>query len=105
VHPAAADQQRVAEQPPQPGQGRAHGRLADADRLGGPGHVSVLEQGVQRHDQVQVHAPHGVGHVHDVIMPAERAVIDRVDDGHRQSGLSPGCGAAYRPLSGKEAWS
>jgi hypothetical protein len=45
--------------------------------------VPLFQQRVQRHDQVQVHPPHGARDIHAVIMPVKNLNIDDVDDGHR----------------------
>ena len=49
-------QQRVAQQVPQPGQGPAHGRLAQARLLRRLGDIAPPQQGLQQGQQVQVHA-------------------------------------------------
>ena len=49
------DQERIAEDPPQPGQRRAHGRLADPQPGGRLGHVALDDQRIERDQQIQVH--------------------------------------------------
>ena len=83
-----ADQPLVHEREQRgPGQQPRHQREAE----GGQGHV-------------RLDAELGQLDVRELAVPARQAVIDGLDDGHRQLGLFPGGGAAYRPLSGKEAW-
>jgi hypothetical protein len=76
VDPPVPDQQRVAEEPPQPGQRGTHRGLADADRLGGPGDVPLLQQRIQRDDEVQVHPPQGIRDIHTT-HPARRYCLYR----------------------------
>ncbi len=52
-----ADQQFVSEHPAQAVEGIAHRRLTEADPFGRPCDMPLGEQGVQRHQQVQVHRP------------------------------------------------
>ncbi len=49
-----ADQQLIAEVPPQPGQRRARGGLGDAEPLRGAGDAALPDQLAQRDEQVQV---------------------------------------------------
>jgi len=54
-------QQRVLERFPQPGQGAAHGRGAELQAPGGPGHLAFFQEGLQGEQQVEVgqgHASH-----------------------------------------------
>ena len=61
--PADADQQRIVEVVAQLLQRGTHGRLRHKNPLGGPGHVLLVEQRVQRDQQVEVEAVelHGGG--------------------------------------------
>jgi hypothetical protein len=54
------DPRRVDLEEPQPGEVRAHGRLGDAQTAARAGHVALLQQRVQRHQQIEVEAfePH-----------------------------------------------
>ncbi len=51
---AHAHQELVLEQVPEPGQGPAHRRLAEADPLAGAGDVPLDQQGIQRDQKVQI---------------------------------------------------
>jgi hypothetical protein len=51
-----ADQQRVVEQLPQPGQGAAHAGLTEPYSGGRAGDVPLGKQGVKRNEQVKVDA-------------------------------------------------
>ena len=53
---ALANEQRVVEQLPQPGQRAAHAGLAEPYPGGGAGDVPLGEQGVKRNEQVEVDA-------------------------------------------------
>jgi hypothetical protein len=55
---AGADQQRIAEQLPQPRQRGAHRRLADADELRGAAHVRRAHQRVEMQQQVEIDGLH-----------------------------------------------
>ena len=56
--PAGADQQRVAGRGAQARQRAAHGRGAQAEPPRGAGHAALGQQGVERHQQVQVEIGH-----------------------------------------------
>jgi len=60
VVPTVAGEQLVAEVAAQPAERGAHGGLAQPDALPGPGDVALVEQRVQRDEQVEVDA----GQVH-----------------------------------------
>ena len=69
-------EQLVAEVPAQPGQRRRQRRLAQPHLRGGPGDAALLQQGVERHQQVEVQA----GQVHRAtvstpVMPVIRHLL------------------------------
>jgi hypothetical protein len=56
--PAGAHEQRIVEQRAQPGERRAHGGLAQAQRGAGGGHALVLQHGVEHCQRVEVESAH-----------------------------------------------
>ena len=59
---ARLDDQRIAKNLSHARQGRAGGRLAETQRLGGAGYAAVFDHCIKDHQQVQV----DIGNIHDV---------------------------------------
>jgi hypothetical protein len=61
---AATHEQRIVEYAPQPGQCRAHRRLANPHCFRGARHMSLVQQRAERGDQVEISATQHGSRVH-----------------------------------------
>jgi len=88
-HPAAgAHEQLVAEQRPETPEGAAHGRLCQADAGRRAGDVALDQEGVEGHQQVQVHPSemiynHESHHINAFLVCQRRAQYRSHDDAPR----------------------
>ena len=61
---AGTNQQGIAEQIPQAAQAVTHGRLGDAQMVGGLGYIALPQQHIQVYEQVEVYAGNIHGQLH-----------------------------------------